>query len=44
MFRTDINSVLNNDNIKHAQVLAENHECPSLILQVLQSGKHVIGR
>ena len=39
---TDINSVLNNDNIKYAQVLAENHECPSLILQVLQSGKHVI--
>ena len=39
---TDINLVLRNDNIKHVQVFAENHECPSLILEVLQSGKHVI--
>ena len=39
---TDINLVLRNDNIKHAQVFAENHECPSLVLQALQSGKHVI--
>ena len=39
---TDINLVLRDDNIKHVQVFAENHECPSLILEVLQSGKHVI--
>ena len=39
---TDINLVLRNDNIKYAQVFAENHECPSLVLAALKAGKHVI--